>query len=308
MKLIICLLISFLLLGAMSTSLSVANEHSIIYVDDDGTADFTSIQDAIIAANPGDTIFVYSGIYYEHITINTASITLQGENEETTIIDGQGRDDVIGIRADKVIISGFTIQHSGRNYWDDGIEICADLTTISGNLIKENNGGIYVRNCRFNTIKNNSITANIDSGIELLGVICSTIERNEIINNRNNYDTAGIIIEHVNNIKIRRNTIRDNNIGLTVLDNAVAPWLFPTQQNWIIHNNFIDNDIHAGVYDRMNAYGSNFLCMRFLHNYWSDHYIPFKIIWTLGFYSSRYPVDIPCNFDLCPAFTPLDIL
>jgi len=32
-----------------------------IYVDDDGGADYTSIQDAIDAASEGDTVYVYSG-------------------------------------------------------------------------------------------------------------------------------------------------------------------------------------------------------------------------------------------------------
>lgn len=59
----------------------------IISVDDDGTADYINMQDAIDNVNDYDTIFVYSGTYNETISINK-KIKLQGENREKTIIDG----------------------------------------------------------------------------------------------------------------------------------------------------------------------------------------------------------------------------
>jgi pectin methylesterase-like acyl-CoA thioesterase len=46
-------------------------------VDGSGGADFTRIQDAINNASAGDTILVYSGVYYENVYVNK-SITLRG--------------------------------------------------------------------------------------------------------------------------------------------------------------------------------------------------------------------------------------
>ena len=40
---------------------------TIHYVNDDGGAEYTSIQEAINAAESGDTVVVSSGIYYENI-------------------------------------------------------------------------------------------------------------------------------------------------------------------------------------------------------------------------------------------------
>lgn len=51
----------------------------VIIVDDEGDGDYTSIKEAVNNANPGDTIEVYSGTYYEHnITIEKEEITLKG--------------------------------------------------------------------------------------------------------------------------------------------------------------------------------------------------------------------------------------
>ena len=58
-------------------------------VDDDGPADFSTIQEAINAASPGDTIFVRNGIYYEIVVVNK-TVSLVGESKETTIVNGNG--------------------------------------------------------------------------------------------------------------------------------------------------------------------------------------------------------------------------
>ena len=70
-----------------------------LYVGGDGPNNYTAIQDAIDAAEDGDTIYVYSGIYYENITVDK-TITLQGEDKISTIIDGGETGDVINIIAD----------------------------------------------------------------------------------------------------------------------------------------------------------------------------------------------------------------
>ena len=105
---IIGIILSLMLVITIIPLTSAYNSNpKIIYVDDDGGADFTNIQDAIDFAEEEDTIFVYGGTYNEMITIDKP-LNLQGENKETTIIDGKkgefNKDDVIYVNANKDII------------------------------------------------------------------------------------------------------------------------------------------------------------------------------------------------------------
>ena len=118
------------------------------------------IQSRIDAANPGDTIYIPSGTYYENLVIYKP-ITLMGEDKETTIIDGGGSGNVVFTEktdTETVIkITGFTIRNGNR-----GIQ--ADYTGklhIIGNNIIENEIGINLSISRGCTIDNNSFIDNV---------------------------------------------------------------------------------------------------------------------------------------------------
>jgi len=109
-------------------------------VDDDGPADFRTIQEAINAASQGDTIYVYNGTYYEQVVVNK-SVSLIGENKYTTIIDGNYTGNAIEVTASNVNVTGFTMQKSGTVYLGCGIYVHdgSDGNKISGNIIADNN-------------------------------------------------------------------------------------------------------------------------------------------------------------------------
>ena len=70
-KIIIIGITLLLLFLSSKTTISFGFSYNdILYVDDDGGADYTNIQDAIDNSNLGDTIFVYSGFYHENLNIN----------------------------------------------------------------------------------------------------------------------------------------------------------------------------------------------------------------------------------------------
>ncbi|UCE39133.1 MAG: right-handed parallel beta-helix repeat-containing protein [Thermoplasmata archaeon] len=129
-----------------------------ITVDDSGGALFTSIQEAIMNAEDGDTIYVYKGIYHEHLTI-TKSITLLGEDPDETIIDGDGYGKVIFVTGDNVSISGFTIQDGEYGIYlqeTDSTQITHDNSTH--NIIQDYDYGIYCYRTTNAYIANNIIT------------------------------------------------------------------------------------------------------------------------------------------------------
>lgn len=81
------------------------------YVDDSSGADFTTIQDAVTAANAGDTIIVRDGTYTENIDVNKL-LTIRSENGSVNcIVYAANPDDhVFAVTADYVTISGFTVK------------------------------------------------------------------------------------------------------------------------------------------------------------------------------------------------------
>jgi parallel beta-helix repeat protein len=185
-----------------------------LYVDDDGGADYTRIQDAIDNASDGDIVYVFNGTYYENVVVDK-SINLTGEDKETTIINGSGVGDVVYVSADGVKISGFTIQNSGDvasspHDHDAGIELRSNNNTILDNIIRSTNGlGVYAYYSNSNTISDNVISNNSD-GIRLVSPSSyNVVSENEIKSNKN----CGINIRSPNNI-ISGNTISDNGHGI----------------------------------------------------------------------------------------------
>ena len=85
--------LSLLILAVLLPCLAMALTLS---VKQDGSGDYTAIQAALDAANPGDTVLVYPGRYYENLNMQTSNISLMSLEGTTgdpsfidsTIIDG----------------------------------------------------------------------------------------------------------------------------------------------------------------------------------------------------------------------------
>lgn len=149
----------------MSTSLDSVH---IIYVNDDNTSGpwdgsiehpYETIQDGIDQAVAGDWVFVHTGIYKENIIIDT-SIRLLGEEKTTTIIDGGKLDDVVSIRCDDVVLSGFTVCNSSHDleqglWWKAGIRIIGSDVKIIDTIIRDNLQGIFLKQAENLTFLNN---------------------------------------------------------------------------------------------------------------------------------------------------------
>jgi len=249
---LIALVFSLLITSNVLLNEAVANPNAIRVPQD-----YPLIQEAIDAANPGDTIYVASGTYYESLVIDK-TLTLIGVDKSTTVIDGNKTDTVVTIEANNVTLIGFTIQNgSGEGILISGF----NQTTISDNAIILNGfDGICLENSTDNTIKNNIISNNALK-IELGGIGLYGSDRNIISNNTITFQPRGLWAESCNNNTIYDNTILKNNVGVE---------LYLCNNSVFYHNNFIDNAyLQVDSYMSLNTWDNGY---PFGGNYWSDYH------------------------------------
>lgn len=142
------MMVSVVVIVDVSINITLNVRGATLYVNTTGSGGaYTSIQMAINDANPGDTVFVYNGTYYEHVVVDK-SINLTGMSKDNTTINGGGSGDVLKITVDYVDVTGFTITNSGTVQipsYDAGIELYkVDNCRIYNNNFSNNWYGIYV--------------------------------------------------------------------------------------------------------------------------------------------------------------------
>jgi parallel beta-helix repeat protein len=145
---------------------------------------FPTIQKALNAASPGDTVFVKKGVYREMLSLKTG-VSLIGENPLSTRIVGNGKGNVI-TGADRALVSGLTIERSGPQFF--GVVCNSTSPVVAGNIIIMNGGGI--RLVRSNALVENNLIVKNDNGSDYgtTGIFCQfgkPVIRNNIISNNN---------------------------------------------------------------------------------------------------------------------------
>lgn len=197
---------------------------------------YTTIQEAIDAPETldGHTILAEVGTYYEHVWINK-SISLIGDNVQSTIIDGGGQLSVVKITASNVRVNNLTIRNSGSDYWGfphGGIMLGSRDNTIKGNIITNGTGGIEASGSWNNVIENNVLLNNSDFGIDLYNSTDNEIghntisgcgsgvyfdsgsTRNLVLNNTLLSNGRGIYWNYAPKNIFRNNNLTDNGQGL----------------------------------------------------------------------------------------------
>ena len=171
--------------------------------------EFPTIQAAINNAADGDAVFVYNGTYQENLVLNK-SITLIGEDEAITIVDGGGVGTVIYVWANNVSIINFTIRNSGFSTPMSGIFVASNYVKVKENTVANNYFGIYLKNSRGNVVCNCTILDN-QIGVYLESSVDNVLESNNVTGN---HDTSVYLHYSSNNI-VQRNTISGNgNYGI----------------------------------------------------------------------------------------------
>ena len=217
--------------------------------------DYSTIEEAKEAANPGDTITIAPGIYNESLVINK---TLR----------------ILGIKGSDPEFAG----------GESGIAVTllqgASGSIVAGIVITNWDQGIFIKNCSDCKIYDNIMSSMGDSGMALEGnnaanniIYSNTFQDNSIAINLTESSTSNTI---------HSNTISLNDIGLdlvessgntiyanTISENEVAINMSNSNDNTIYWNNFESNtqqvimsNSFGNVWD--NGYPSG-------GNYWSDY-------------------------------------
>lgn len=148
-------------------ALTIPCSATVFTVDDDGPADFQSIQAAIDASWHGDTVIVKQGTYNEQISFGGRKITVRSNNpddpasvQNTVIAAGSDASVVFDFgETEESVLAGFTITGAGI--------VCIGASpTLRGNTIRDCGGvGIKGQDYAKPTILGNQIVGNAMEGI-----------------------------------------------------------------------------------------------------------------------------------------------
>jgi parallel beta-helix repeat protein len=248
----------------------------------DQEKDFTTIQVAINNAGAGDTVRVPPGIYCEHVIINK-TISLVGENNATTIIDGGEGGTVVSVTADSVRIVNLTVRNSGWGWTRNGIYVQADDCEIRNNYLIHNCHNVRLNYSRSSRVLNNVIDSN-GYGIRLLHAVDCVAAGNKVSN-----CIGGVHLEFAVNCTVNRNYLEHNDQGIRLYS--------PCTYNTITANRVANNSYDGMIDDSMNG-NSTLYGNLIYHNNFINNTRPFilkgiGISWHKGYpqggnYWSRY--------------------
>jgi Ca2+-binding RTX toxin-like protein len=209
----------------------VAVERATLTVDDDSNGDYTTLADAIVAANDGDTIIVTGGndnIHNESNILINKSLTIQGDGNATIDADNLGRvfnvDDESYLSVLEVTIDGLTItggnisRGSGGGIRNNGENLTVTNSVITGNNAFQG-GGIYTTSyyggsltVTDSTISGNTAGGN-GGGLAVVGGSSNVSVTNSTIQNNQAYQGGGVFVdggEGGASLTITDSTISDN--------------------------------------------------------------------------------------------------
>jgi cytochrome c peroxidase len=171
-----------------------------------------SIQAAVDAARPGDTIEVEPGAYHQSVLVDVDRITLRGivRNGQRAVLDGENA------LTDAVIASGhgFTIEGFAlRDYTSNGITVHGATGVVFRDLVVERTGlyGVYPVECKDVLVEKVVVTGAKDAAVYVGQSADIVVRGNEVHGN-----VTGIEIENSTGALVEGNFAHDNTGGILV--------------------------------------------------------------------------------------------
>jgi len=194
--------------------------------------DHATLQLAVSAASPGDTVFLRASTYNENVTIGK-SLTLKGEDRQTTIVDGGGST-VLTLTASYITICDVTITNGldGIYMYNYSLHhITVRDAIITGNSaygihLRHSSGKHVIENCiiSHNTvgtfghqfsnclIRDCDVFSNATNGIVFGWGLYTLVTDNEVHDNGN----TGIAVDSDTYCTVENNKVYNNGRGMYV--------------------------------------------------------------------------------------------
>jgi parallel beta-helix repeat protein len=255
-----------------------------LLVDDDHMqcpdAQFTTIQAAVLAALPGDTVRVCAGVYSGPVEVNKPLTLLgsQPRNAKTrvaatpdptqeAIVSGMGASSAFDLTAGNTTLDGFYVTNSDAIF-QGGINVeSGSGYNILDNVVANNSVGMYLssdgatpsvveRNAFVSNNAGGFPSPNTGTGIDGRGPLVNTeIDHNFFQGNSDSAinlpgSTGGLIVDHNDSVSDATLLVLGESTGATVAHNTStdttqsALYLFGNTQLSVIHN-----DLAAGPSD-----------------------------------------------------------
>jgi len=218
---------------------------------------FNSLQPAVKVAMPGDTIHVYAGTYREGGLVIDKALVILGDG--WPVLDGEGKFEIMAIRADNVQVSGFTFRRAGHSSLNDIAALriyYRSGVTVRDNRFENSYFAIYCQGASACRIIGNAISSDAQSEVSSgNGIHCWKCDGMEVLHNTITGHRDGIYFEFVTNSIITGNDSHGNvRYGLHFMfshhdtynankfrDNGSGVAVMYSNQVTMVHNSFSGN-------------------------------------------------------------------